>query len=59
MAGKHAGEPANENSRAIDQQARGEELAEEFDIQWAISTARAETKRDNGTYPYDLDRHVQ
>ena len=46
--GKHAGTPANESERAQD-------LAESFDVQFAISTARAETKRENGTYPYDLD----
>ena len=46
--GKHAGDPANENQR-------GQDLAEDFDVQFAISSASAETKRENGTYPYDLE----
>ena len=46
--GKHAGKPANEADRV-------EDLAASFDVQLAASTVRAEIKRENGVYPYDLD----
>lgn len=36
-----------------------EEKADSFDRQYADSAARAEEKRENGEYPYDLDKKVE
>jgi len=46
--GKHSG---NQDNNESELQAK----ADEFDAQWQDSFDRAEQKRENGEYPYDLD----
>lgn len=37
----------------------GVKKAQQFDQQFAASVLRAEQKRENGEYPYDLDRKAK